>query len=98
VRTLGGGTIWVFSAALLQTLADDQFRGRVFSFEFAAFTLSQSISTLWAGLAQDSLGWAVHQVLLSLSIGSLIVTVLWLIFRFLARQRVALAPAENVSP
>jgi MFS family permease len=98
VRTLGGGTIWVFSAALLQTLSDDQFRGRVFSFEFAAFTLSQSLATLWAGVAQDSLGLDVRQVLLYSSAGSLIITILWLIFRFQAQRRLALAGGREVLP
>jgi MFS family permease len=77
VRTLGGGTLWVFSAALLQTLVADRFRGRVFAFEFAMFTLAQSIATLWAGVAQDNLHLGVRQVLFYTSISTLVVTVAW---------------------
>jgi hypothetical protein len=83
VRTLGGGTLWVFSAALLQILVDDQFRGRVFAFEFAIFTLTQSIATLWAGMAQDNLRLGVREVLFYTSIGTLVVTVAWVSFHLL---------------
>ena len=62
VRTVGTGTVWVFSAALLQIMTPDRFRGRVFAFEFAALTLTQSVSTFFAGYAQDSLGMGVRQV------------------------------------
>jgi hypothetical protein len=44
----------VFSAALLQIMVPDQYRGRVFAFEFAVLTLTQSISILSVGVAQDS--------------------------------------------
>jgi MFS family permease len=54
VRTVGTGTLWVFSAALLQMMVPDQYRGRVFAFEFAVLTLTQSISILSVGVAQDS--------------------------------------------
>lgn len=67
VRTLGSGTLWVFSSALLQLSAPDAFRGRVFAFEYAALTLAQSASTLWAGLAQDQLGWSAAQVALAMA-------------------------------
>jgi predicted MFS family arabinose efflux permease len=89
VRTLGGGTIWVFSAALLQTLVEDKFRGRVFSFEFAVFTLTQSIATLWAGVAQDNIGLDARQVLLYTSGISLVVAVLWTAFQLLFQRRLA---------
>ena len=62
VRTVGTGTLWVFSAVLLQIIVPDRYRGRVFAFEFAALTLTQSISILWAGYGQDSLGLTIDQV------------------------------------
>jgi hypothetical protein len=81
IRTVGSGTIWVFSAALLQTIVPDRVRGRVFSFEFAMLTLTQSFSTLWAGLiGQDTLGLTVRQVALSMSGVAVVMTVLWLVF------------------
>jgi MFS family permease len=81
VRGIGSGAAWVFSSALLQKLVTDEYRGRVFAFEFAIFTLTQSISVLWAGFAMDSLGLGVQQVLLSMGIAGTAATLVWLIFR-----------------
>ena len=61
VRTVGSGTVWVFSAVLLQIVVPDRYRGRVFAFEFAMLTLTQSISTLLAGIFQDSPLWDLRQ-------------------------------------
>jgi MFS family permease len=80
IRGVGTGVIWVFSAVLLQLLIPDRLRGRVFAFEFAAFTLAQSVSTLWAGYAYDNLGWTLTQVLFSAGLSSVLMTVLWLFF------------------
>lgn len=81
VRTLGGGALWVFSAALLQMLADDAFRGRVAAFEFAAFTLTQSLATLWAGYAQDAWHLNIPQILQIATLVSLGMTGVWLFFQ-----------------
>jgi MFS family permease len=80
VRAFGAGAIWVFSSALLQRIVDRRFLGRVFSFEFAALTLTQSVSTLWAGLAQDALGLGIQQVFLVTGGFGIFVTGLWLLF------------------
>ena len=80
IRTVGSGSIWVFSAALLQMVVPDQFRGRVFAFEFAALTLTQSLSILWAGFAQDTLGLSVRQISFSMAIVAAVVGLSWLIF------------------
>ncbi len=90
VRTLGTGTLWVFSAALLQTLVPDRFRGRVFAFEFAALTLTQSISTLGAGALQDRAGFdaaGVMGVQAAISVG---VTLLWLLFHVRQREKLGI--------
>ena len=87
VRGVGTGVIWVFSAVLLQLLIPDRLRGRVFAFEFAAFTLAQSFSTLWAGYAYDNLGWSLTQVLLSAALASIAITAAWGIFYLRVRHR-----------
>ena len=92
IRTVGSGTIWVFSAALLQMAVPDTFRGRVFAFEFAALTLTQSVSTFWAGYAQDALGLSVRQITFSMSIVALLVGGIWLIFNL--RHRSEPLPTE----
>ncbi len=91
VRGVGTGVIWVFSAVLLQLLIPDRLRGRVFAFEFAAFTLAQSFSTLWAGYAYDNLGWSLPQVLLSAALASVVITAAWVIFYLRVRGRSRLA-------
>lgn len=86
VRTLGSGTLWVFSAALLQTVTPDAYRGRVFAFEYAALTLAQSMSTLWAGYAQDQLGWSASLVARWMAGVGLATGLLWLIGQARWRQ------------
>ncbi|MGD2076751.1 MAG: MFS transporter [Chloroflexota bacterium] len=98
VRTVGSGTIWVFSAALLQMIVPDQFRGRVFAFEFAALTLTQSISTFWAGFAQDTLGLSVQQVSFTMAIVAAVVGLSWIVFnaRYLSRPMITGETRETV--
>ena len=82
IRTIGSGVIWVFSAALLQMMVPDRFRGRVFAFEFLVLTLTQSLSIYWAGFAQDGLGWEVQQVTLGMGGVGVVGCVVWLVFHW----------------
>lgn len=79
-RTVGTGTLWVFSSALLQTIVPDRFRGRVFSFEFAALTLTQSISIVVAGALIDRAGLPVAGVMAVQAAAAVVTTALWLVF------------------
>ena len=54
LRGAGGGIIWVFSTQLLMQMSPKQVRGRVFSTEFAIFTLTSAIGASVAGAALDS--------------------------------------------
>ncbi len=78
IRTVGSGTVWVFSAAILQRIVPDKYRGRVFAFEFAALTLTQSISTFLAGVWQDV--WGVRQATAVFGLLGLIAALLWFVF------------------
>jgi MFS family permease len=86
VRAVGSGGIWVFATVLLQQLLPDHVRGRVFAFEFAALTLTQAISTLWAGIATDQLGWTVQQVAASMGVIGILATGVWLLFQTRAKR------------
>ncbi len=77
LRTWGTGVIWVFSSALLQINVADKVRGRVFAFEFAMLTLTQSISILYAGQALDRFGWSIRTVTLSTAIVGLFISLAW---------------------
>ncbi len=91
VRGAGGGALWVFSSALLQMMVTDRFRGRVFAFEFAAFTLTQSLSTVFAGFAQDNLGLDVQQTFIAMGVTGVAVALIWLAFLARFRAEPALA-------
>ena len=98
IRTVGSGTIWVFSAALLQMIVPDRFRGRVFAFEFAALTLTQSISIFAAGYLLDTVGLDARQVTAVSAATAAVVTVLWGVFYYfnVAQSEKAVTDQEAV--
>lgn len=87
LRALGSGTVWVFSAAMLQAIVHNEYRGRVFSFEFAALTLAQSLSTLWAGIGLDQLGLSVQEVLRWTSLICFVGVIVWAWFQAWSKAR-----------
>lgn len=91
VRALGTGSIWVFSAVILQQNISEKFRGRVFAFEFAVLTLTQSCSTLWAGVALDNFGLSPQQTILTMLAVSAPITLGWALFQARLRARSATA-------
>jgi hypothetical protein len=68
----------------------DHVRGRVFAFEFAALTLTQAISTLWAGVATDRLGLSLQQVFFSAGLASIAMWGLWMLFQAYVHRTAAL--------
>ncbi|HKJ38124.1 MAG TPA: MFS transporter [Anaerolineales bacterium] len=86
VRTVGTGTIWVFSSVLLQMLIPDKVRGRVFAFEFAILTLTQSLSIFGAGYAQDVWEWPLDQITTGFGGFGIIVFTLWMVFFLFSRK------------
>ncbi len=56
LRGVGGGINWVMSTQLLMMRVPDTVRGRVFSSEFAIFTLCQAVGTAYGGWALDVVG------------------------------------------
>ena len=78
-RTIGSGTIWVFSAALLQMAVPDGFRGRVFATEFAMFTLTQSISIFAAGAMLDA-GLNARQATFVMALTAVGIFLVWTVF------------------
>jgi predicted MFS family arabinose efflux permease len=53
---LGGGAQWMLSSYGLQRSVPDRIRGRVLSFDYAAVTLTTTVSTLVAGALAATLG------------------------------------------
>lgn len=73
---MGGAVIWVFSTTLLQLLAEDRFRGRVFSAELSFCTLMLAAGAFLAGMAMDH-GVSVRRVCLVTGLVTLLAGALW---------------------
>jgi MFS family permease len=73
-----GAVIWVFSTVLLQLLAEDRFRGRVFAAETSLFTGAMMLSSLATTRALDSHRATVPQVTLTLAAVSFLVGIVWI--------------------
>lgn len=89
IRTFGTGTIWVFSAVLLQVMVPDKVKGRVFAFEFAALTLTESISVLAAGYFQDTFTWSLFKIAFIFGWVGVAVCGIWLFFFLFTRKRLS---------
>lgn len=72
----GGSIAWVYSTTLLQTGTNDQFRGRVFSAEFAFSMAALSVVSYSAGVLADT-GISVRTLALWTALIVLIPTLLW---------------------
>lgn len=77
LRSFGGGINWVFSTQLLFQLAPAEVRGRVFSTEFALFTLASAIGAAAGGWALDSSGLSIGGLLAVLGAVTLLPGLLW---------------------
>lgn len=86
IRTIGTGSVWVFSSAILQTMVENAYRGRIFSVEFAAFTLTQSLSVLIVGYCVDEWHWSLAEATQLFAGLAILVTVLWFILSWPHRQ------------
>lgn len=89
IRTGGSGISWVFSSALLQMHVPNEFRGRVFAFDFAAFTLAAISSTMWAGYAFDGLGMSARGVTFVSALVSILALAVWGLYHYNFRRTTA---------
>jgi predicted MFS family arabinose efflux permease len=80
LRAFGGGIIWVFSTQLLLHQVPGEVRGRVFSTEFAFFTLGNAISTAIGGWILDSTPLGLTGLLWLMAGLGLVPGVLWTIW------------------
>ncbi|MCZ6873779.1 MAG: MFS transporter [bacterium] len=74
--TMASNVLWVFSSTLLQLSVPDTYRGRVFSTDFALFTILMSVSTFCVGWALDYLEISVR-VLTAIIGGILFLPGIW---------------------
>jgi MFS family permease len=93
LRSFGGGINWVFSTQLLLQLLPDRVRGRVFSTEFAIFTLSNAIGTGVGGWLMDLSDIGLAPTMFWLAGLTLIPTLLWMFWVSLGKPDAV--PAES---
>lgn len=95
LRGIGGGITWVFSTELLLKLLPNEMRGRVFSSEFAIFTLMSAAAAGSAGRLIDSpLGISGTMFLMAgLALLPLLLWAAWLFLR--SRQQVAAGVGQD---
>ncbi len=92
-RSAGSGVLWVFSSALLQMTVPDGFRGRVFAFDLAAFTIASATSTFGAGFALDSLGLSAREIAFGAAVTGSAIFILWGAYRYCyGRAKASFAP------
>jgi len=60
--SIGSGLLWVYSSTLLQYALPDDVRGRVFSMEYGAMTLSAAAIATLSGWMVDQVGWSPFEV------------------------------------
>ena len=77
LRGAGGSINWTYSDVLLQMTVPNQLLGRVFSFDFALFTLAVSISLWLTGYVSDMFHLEPRTIVLLLAAGSLIPLGVW---------------------
>ncbi|MFN2273965.1 MAG: MFS transporter [Anaerolineales bacterium] len=77
LRSFGGGINWVFSTQLLFQLTPDRVRGRIFSTEFAMFTLASAIGAAAGGWALDDSGLSLGGLLGVLGVLTFLPGLLW---------------------
>ena len=77
VRSFGGGINWVFSTQLLLELVPNRVRGRVFSSEFAMFTLTNAVSAAVGGWVLDNTSLGISGIFWWMAIATAIPGALW---------------------
>lgn len=77
LRAFGGGINWVFSTQLLLQILPDDIRGRVFSTEFAIFTLSSATGTATGGWLLDKAHMNITEILILMIFATAIPGFLW---------------------
>lgn len=82
-RGFGGGSVWVFASQLALQNVADQVRGRVFSTEFALFSLASAVAAGTAGWALEQPAIGYQGVVWMLPVLTLVPALLWSLWLFM---------------
>jgi MFS family permease len=86
-RGVGTGINWVFSTQLLLQLVPNQVRGRVFSTEFALFTLGNALAAGLGGWIFDHAGVSISSIMWWITVISAVPGLIWLVWISLPHGR-----------
>ena len=78
IRGMGGSINWTYSSVILQMTVPDRYLGRVFGIDFAFFTLTLSLATIFMGFLIDTLHVAPRESIIYIAIGSIIPLLFWM--------------------
>ncbi|MBT3221547.1 MAG: MFS transporter [Proteobacteria bacterium] len=86
LSSIGTGVVWVMSGTLSQLASEQAYRGRIFSMEWGAFTLTSSVVSWLAGYVVDSHG-CTPRLVMGVSAGLMLLPAIgWLVVLKLARR------------
>jgi MFS family permease len=77
IAHMGGSILWVNSTVLLQSIVEDNFRGRVFAADFALLTLTMAVSNYVVGELLDRFGLSPRAVTVGIGMLFLLPALLW---------------------
>ena len=97
-RSLGGGINWTFSTQLLLEWAPNRVRGRIFSSEFAMFTLANAVSSAAGGWFLDNTGLGISGIIWWMSALMVVPGILWFAWTRLGKTSAKALSEEKVTP
>jgi predicted MFS family arabinose efflux permease len=95
LRAVGGGINWVFATQLLLQLVPNRVRGRVFSIEFAFFTLASAVGAAGGGWALDATAIGISGMLWWMAGLTLIPGALWALWMVAGKRSEPLPEDET---
>lgn len=98
IRSLGGGINWTFSTQLLLTSVPDKVRGRVFSSEFAMFTLSSAIGSAAGGWLFDNTSLGIGGIIWWMTALFVIPGILWFLWIQFGKPRSDPSHEDHLAP
>lgn len=87
IRGIGGGVVWVFATQLILQRTPDRVRGRVFSTEFAIFTLMSATGSAGGGWLIDNSALGISGMLRLMASLVLFPGVLWVLWNLVWRKK-----------
>ncbi len=98
IRSLGSGINWTFSTQLLLEWVPDKMRGRVFSSEFAMFTLANAISSAVGGWLLDNSSLRISTIIWWMAALLIVPGALWFAWTLFGKTSADLLPQDQVTP